>query len=107
LEATHLHNVDCRKYTVDDIATILKAVRINAQTDISSYDSALHRSSESAICYRQRLVVSVGNFQRAKHEMFITAKKCSEVVERDSQLKSRRMAPGYRKVKVIFDKMVP
>lgn len=74
MEATYPHNVDCCKYTVDDIAIILKAVRINAQTDISSYDSALHRSSESAICYRQRLVVSVGNFQRAKHEMFIIAR---------------------------------
>jgi hypothetical protein len=44
-----------------------------------SFDSIFNYcSSESAICYRQRLVVSVGNFQRAKHEMFITASSARE-----------------------------
>ena len=36
-------------------------------------ESILNGSSEIAICFRQRLLVSVGNFQRAKHEVFITA----------------------------------
>ena len=74
---------------------------------IYPHESVFHRSSESAICYRQRLVVSVGNFQRAKHEMFITAKSARKWVERGSQLKKFRMAPGYRKVQVLWGQMMP
>ena len=35
--------------------------------------NVVEQSSEIAICCRRRLEVSVGNFQRVKHEMFIFA----------------------------------
>jgi hypothetical protein len=67
---------DCKPYKLSE--KIPKKARI-------IFRQSFRGSSESAICYRQRLVVSVGNFQRAKHEVFIIASGARDIVKSSLQ----------------------